>query len=164
MKRIVFFVLCLSFLFMGCSAKNNQITQNELLENIQKTMPKEVYNELKDNGNFKLVDDTYLFANKEQDPTLRLDFTYKDNTLIQYVSKEYGFVESMEDTVISKDEAIDLAKTFAKTFLNKEVTLSETESLSGYEDENYITLKDNENHTYLIQLNKNMVIKFLSDE
>lgn len=167
MKKIIFLLVCLSFLFIGCSAKNDQELQsmkNELLENIQKAMPEKVYNELKENGHLSSDEDNgeyiYLFGNKEQDPTLRLDFVYKDKTLIQYRSKEYGFVDEMEDTVISKNDAIKLTQTFAKVFLDKDVSLSETSPYSGYEDENYVTFKDTENNTYLVQLNRNMVIKF----
>ncbi|MCD7949447.1 MAG: hypothetical protein LUG12_04180 [Erysipelotrichaceae bacterium] len=71
------------------------------------------------------VDQTYRFKNDEENPILCLDFTYDENDqLIQYVSKEYGFVdEELVETSISEKEAKLLAQAFARVFLDKEVVL-----------------------------------------
>lgn len=94
-------------------------------------MPTDVYEQL---DVLVCVDHTYRFKNDEENPTLCLDFTYDDNDqLIQYVSKEYGFVdEELVGTPISEEEGKLLVQNFAKVFLDKEVELYKGIDLSGY--------------------------------
>ena len=131
----------------------------KLMEQIKTTMPIAVYDELKNKGVYTQVDNTHIIGNDAQNPTLRLDFTYKDNQLIQYVSKEYGFVDDMNEKRINEDEAKSLTKLFAKTFLERDVVLKKTTDMSGYDTGDYITFEDQNHNLYLVQLNKNMVIK-----
>ncbi len=56
----------------------------------------------------------FNFSNDKDEPTLRLDVSYdKNNKIIQYVSKEYGFTDSITST-LEKDpiEIINMHKIF----------------------------------------------------
>lgn len=57
------------------------------MNNIKITMPSDVYNALKNKEIYIKVNNTFLIANDKENPTLRLDFTYQDGKLVQYVSK-----------------------------------------------------------------------------
>ncbi|MCD7809686.1 MAG: hypothetical protein LUH02_10100 [Erysipelotrichaceae bacterium] len=129
------------------------------MDDILQVMPMEVYAHL---DVLVCVDHTYRFENDEENPTLCLDFTYDDNDqLIQYISKEYGFVdEELIGTTISEEEAKLLAQDFAKVFLDKEVELHKCNDYSGYDTGDYITFKDKNGGIYLVQLTTNMVIKY----
>lgn len=160
---LVLVALCL----WGCSqnkelikGKTDTEVYQELMDGIKTAMPESVYNELTENSEYSVVDDTMLIGNKKENPTLRLDFTYKDNQLAQYVSKEYGFMDSLKDKNITDDKAKNVAMSFAKTFLNKGSQLKETTALSGYETDNYITLEDQDHNVYLIQKDIGMIIKY----
>lgn len=145
-----------------------------LYQGVADTMPQLVVDELKKSDSSEninqLVDKdtgtvTYSLSNKtdQQDETLRLDFSYQSDHLIQYRSKEYGFVDSLPKDKITIEEAKKLAIEFAKTFLDKKLTtenLKKTADYSGYETQEYVTLQDSFGNTYLVQLSHNMVIKY----
>ena len=67
----------------------------ELMSGIKKTMPEGIYQELKNKSGVKKATDTITIGNDQKKPTLRLDFTYQDDQLIQFVNKEYGFLETL---------------------------------------------------------------------
>lgn len=164
MKKIIFILMMICL--WGCTQQKNinqientQILPAKLIQKIKMTMPYSIYEELEDKGVCTQIDDTLLLGNDAQNPTLRLDFTYKGDQLIQYVSKEYGFVESMNEKHINEDEAKSLVKLFAKTFLEQDVILKTTTDMSGYDTGDYITFEDQNRNLYLVQFNKNMVIK-----
>ena len=162
-------IILLSLLLVGlcgchqADKKQNAIPEKMMADN-ETTMPSADFDELKDNGIYTKVDDTILLANSEDDPSLRLDFTYQNDQLIQYVSKEYGFVDQMTDHQIDEDDAKLLAERFAKTFLKENMTFQKATPLSGYDNDDYITLVDQFENVYLIQLNKNMVIKYIDHD
>lgn len=161
MKRfsMLLFVLCL----LGCSPqeKTNSKDEQQLMNHIQTVMPSDIYNELEQKGIFLKNYNIISLANAKENPTLKLDFTYINDKLVQYVSKEYGFTDNMKDQLINEDQAKSLAQLFAKTFLNEDVTLQKVNHLSDYETENYITLEDTNKNIYLVRLDKNMVIKYM---
>ena len=163
MKKFILLFIFGSCLF-GCTLNSNEsINHKQLLLDIQSTMPLEIYNELQKNGYFSQIDNTLSIANDEHNPTLRLDFTYKNNILVNYVAKEYGFIDNMKNQTINEEEAMTLAKQFAKIFLQKNILLEKTDNLNDYIGKKYITFKDNENNIYLVQLNKNMIIKYINN-
>lgn len=161
MKRfsILLFILCI----LGCSPQENTKSKEhqQLMTNIQTVMPSDIYNELEQKNIFLKNHNTISLANAKENPTLRLDFTYINDKLVQYVSKEYGFTDNMKDHLINEDQAKSLAQLFAKTFLKEDVTLQKVNHLSGYDTGNYITLEDINKNIYLVQLDKNMVIKYI---
>lgn len=165
---VLFMIVCL----LGCTLqeknKQNEEIYQQLMENIRITMPSNVYQELKETKDcHKIVDPNdlkkaiYSIGNDRDDPTLRLDFTYEDNKLIQYTSKEYGFVDdSMPDNWIDEKQATALVKQFAKVFLKEDVKPTKRNPMSGYETPYHITFEDEQHRKYLVQTNRNMVIKY----
>ena len=76
-----------------------------LRQGIQKTMPMQVAEQLEPvkcrtaEGDGSEI--TYLFGNGGEggEDTLRLDFTYKDGALVHYVSKEYGYLDALSESI-----------------------------------------------------------------
>ncbi len=132
----------------------------ELMSGIKKTMPEGIYQELKNKGVVKKATDTILIGNDEEEPTLRLDFTYLDDQLIQFVNKEYGFLETLPENKVNEEQAKETAQTFAKVFLNQDVELTKTTDLSGYDTGDYVTFEDQNQNTYLVDLNRNVFLKY----
>lgn len=132
----------------------------ELMAGIQKTMPESIYQELKDKGFAKEVTDVIWIGNDEKEPTLRLDFTYQDNQLIQFDNKEYGFLDTLPEKRVDETQAKETAQTFAKTFLNQDVSLTKTKDLSGYDTGDYVTFEDQNQDLYLVDLNKDILLKY----
>ena len=168
MKKIIYgLVLLISLCGCGSSPISDDDQQTkDLLNKIEEVFPNDIIDEFDknlDSTKVELGDDEYCISlgNKETDPTLRFDFTYKDNEFIQFVSKEYGFVDNeVNDVIIDEAKGKALAENFSKVFLDKDVELTVSNDLSGYEDEKYITYQDQDNCSYLVQLNKNMVISY----
>lgn len=131
-----------------------------LRNGINNSMPDPILKELDKNGNYKIIDQTVCIGNNEEDPTLRLDFTFQNGILVQYVSKEYGFADDLEEDRISEEKAEKLVEAFAKYFLNKNVVLKKEEVYAGYDTKDYIAYKDEDGDTYLVQINHNMIIKY----
>lgn len=158
MKKIIMALLVIGL--CGCTNQANN-TEQTLMNDIKETMPIRVYEELSEANINTNNDNTISVKNNNDNPTLRLDFTYEDDKLVQYVSKEYGFVDDeLMDIPISEGEAKLLATNFAKVFLDKDVTLEMTNDLSGYDTGDYITFQDEDGGIYLVQLTTNMVIKY----
>ena len=86
----------------------------ELMAGIQKTMPQEIYQELEKNKVVSETDGTILIGNDKDEPSLRLDFTYENGKLVQFVNKEYGFFHSLPEIVVNEEQAKQNAQTFAK--------------------------------------------------
>ena len=166
MKKIL--ILMLLLCLFGCSSTKHDIEKTDfdsfskqLVEKLKNVVPLELYNELNEKGTVSQVNNTISISNAKEDPTLRVDFTYKDDKLVQFVIKEYGFTEDMKDNSINENEAKLLTQIFAKVFLNEEVNLTKIDDLSVYETGYHITLKDQYNNIYLVQLNKNLVMKYI---
>lgn len=127
-------------------------------------MPSDVYNELKQKGSYTLSDNTILIGNSKDNPTLRLDFTYTDNKPVQYVNKEYEFVDNMNEQPIDEDRVISLIQLFVKTVLKEDVTLQKVDNPSHYSGNNYLTFEDQNKNIYVVQLDKNMVVNYTSSQ
>lgn len=132
----------------------------ELMAGIQKTMPQEIYQELEKNKVVSETDGTILIGNDKDEPSLRLDFTYENGKLVQFVNKEYGFFHSLPEIVVNEEQAKQTAQTFAKVFLNQDVHLKKITDLSGYDTGDYITFEDDNHNTYLVQLSLNLFLKY----
>lgn len=136
---------------------------------ITKVMPEKVVNELKNKPWKKTGTDTYSVGNTEDwDATLRLDFTFKQNALTDYTSKEYGFVDEMPEEKITKNQALALIQKFAKHFLDRNLEKSELHVAQSipprYDSKDYLVVRDTRGGAYVVQLNRNMVVMFTQDE
>ncbi|OUQ29125.1 hypothetical protein [Massilimicrobiota sp. An134] len=134
--------------------------KKQLMDGIKQTMPEEIYQELTNKKVVYEIDDIITIGNDQNNPTLRLDFAYQDGQLVQFVNKEYGFLDTLPTRMTSEQQAKETAKTFAKVFLNQDVKLQKTTALSGYDTDQYITFKDENHHTYLVALNINVLLKY----
>lgn len=136
-----------------------------LMEAMEDTMPDYVVNELHKKGFWRLMDNTYLLGNGESynDITLRFDFYFSGDKLIQYVSKDYGFTYDIPDERINKNQAKELVAEFEQAFLGREVNKSNIKIYNGYakyEGTDYVTFIDEYDNTFLVHLSKNMVIQY----
>lgn len=141
----------------------------DLLASIESTMPEPVVNELDKKGFWRLSYGNYLLGNAENndDITLRLDFSFSGNKLVQYVSKGYGFVDGMPDNWIDKKQAKKLVAEFEKAFLGREADINNIkvyDGPAGYRDKEYAAFMDEYENTFLVYLSKNMVIKYDASE
>lgn len=129
-------------------------------------MPEKVVNEIKNKQWEKTWTDTYSVANTEDfdTTTLRLDFTFKQNTLTDYVSNEYGFVDDMPEERITKREGIALVQKFAENFLDRNLEKSELHVAEfippRYDNKDYLVVRDTQDGLYVVQLSRNMVVMF----
>lgn len=141
---------------------------------IQTVMPEKVAKETT-KGKWKKGDrqsgiDDYSIANTEDfdSTTLRLDFSFKENVLIDYVSKEYGFVDEMKADRITKEQAPALVKKFAKAFMNRKLGKDDIWVVTGlpkrYDDKKHLMLADTQGGCYIVQLNRNMVVSYTQEE
>lgn len=128
----------------GGKGQIKKISREEFLRQaIRDTMPQPVVNEL-DAAECRTVkggkkEITYLFGNGREGEadTLRLDFTYNGRTLVQYESKEYGYLEllseNLSETYHNSDRTkkelekrgIEIVQQFDKTFLDRTETGSD---------------------------------------
>lgn len=139
-----------------------------LMEAVEDTMPDYVVSELHKKGFWRLVYNNYLLGNGESynDVTLRLDFNFSGDKLAGYLSKEYGFVASMPDDRINKNQAKELVAEFEQAFLGREVDKSniKTYKYNKYEGKDYAAFIDEYDNTFLVHLSKNMIIKYAAGE
>lgn len=144
--------------------KDGNIAHQTLQRKIEKVVPEAVKNEL-EKGTYTVLgdsgDETFLLKNDETEPTLRLDFVFENGELNQYRSKEYGFVDSLPEEWITKEEAKELVRKFARGFLGISEEPVSIAAPSGYEDEKmYAAFRDSSGGRYLVQLNHNMLIQY----
>lgn len=140
-----------------------------LMKAVENTMPDYVVNELHKKGFWRLVYGNYLLGNGESynDITLRLDFSFSGDKLAGYLSKEYGFVDSMPDDRINKNQAKELVAEFEQAFLGREVNKNNIKIYNGYDKYNgkdYVAFIDEYDNTFLVHLSKNMVIKYAAGQ
>ena len=104
-------------------AKEQELSpEYSLYTSVCNVMPSDVLNELEKKGVWTVIYDdsddsvTYSLGNDAENPTLRLDFSFDSNgNLVQYVSKDYGFVSELKqeegdfDSIFS---VIDFGKEF----------------------------------------------------
>ncbi|MCI8747987.1 MAG: hypothetical protein HFH67_08995 [Lachnospiraceae bacterium] len=141
----------------------------DLMAAVETTMPQPVIDELHVNGVWSLSCDSYLLGNSVSydNITLRLDFSFEGDKLVQYVSKRYGFVSDMPDNRIGKDQAKELVAEFEQEFLGRKVSknnIKEYAGPAGYRDKDYAAFMDEYENTFLVHLSKNMVINYDASE
>lgn len=141
----------------------------DLMAAVENTMPQPVIDELHVNGVWRLSHNNYLIGNSENtgNTTLRLDFYFEENKLVQYVSKEYGFVGEMPDNWINKSQAKELVAEFEQLFLGRKASknnIKEYAGPAGYRDKEYAAFIDEYENTFLVYLSKNMVINYEASE
>ncbi len=140
--------------------------KNELLNDLKAVMPDVIVDEINSNGYFYTYDDQNVIsiANAKEDPTLRLDFVFdEEDKLIQYVSKEYGFVENLgyHDILYSDSYYEAIVKKFSQVFLDREVTLTQISLPSHYDGyDNYRAYKDQYGGEYVINMGIEMVVNY----
>lgn len=141
---------------------------NNLQYAIEGVMPEPVVKETRKKGVWKILksgkkaESVYLLANSENfdDITLRLDFIYSGNQLIEYTNKSYGFTDNMPDNRINLKQAKKLVAKFEKLFLGREVNIKnikEIEKNSKYEGTDYTAFTDEYGNSFMVLLSKNMV-------
>lgn len=136
---------------------------------IATVMPEKVAAEIADKQWKKIGTDTYSVANTADfDSTLRLDFTFEQNALTDYVSKEYGFVDELPKERITKREGIALVQKFAENFLDRKMEKSELHVAETtpprYDNKDYLVVNDTQGGLYAVQLSHNMVVMFTQSE
>lgn len=140
-----------------------------LLEAVENTMPVYVVDELHEKGFWRLLNGSYLLGNGESynDITLRLDFYFSGNQLVQYVSKGYGFVDGLPDDRINKNQAKELVAEFRQAFLGMETdknNIKKYNACAAYKETNYAAFTDEYENIFLVDLSKNMVIQYDAGE
>lgn len=136
---------------------------------ITTTMPDKVVSEIKHKPWKSTGTDTYSIGNTEDfDATLRLDFTFQQNALTYYTSKEYGFVDEMPKERITKNQALALVQKFARHFLERTLEKSELHVAQmtppRYDNKDYLVVNDGQGGLYAVQLSHNMVVMFTQGE
>ena len=99
----------------------------------------------------------FNFSNDKDEPTLRLDVSYdKNNKIIQYVSKEYGFTDSITSTL--EKDPIEIIKHAQDILMNQQLPLTEVILPSHYSGGNYKAYID-DSYQYVIQTDINMLVR-----
>ncbi|MBQ9156049.1 MAG: hypothetical protein IJ137_04655 [Eubacterium sp.] len=143
-----------------------------LWDAVTETMPAEVVKEVEDHGVWRTVEGSgegsvsYLLANSDDydQVTLRLDFSYENGQLVQYVSKDYGFVQTdVPEQSTDEKEALELVKTFADRFCGKQLKdedIKADQLPPKWEGGDYACYKDPDGASYLVWLGRGMVINY----
>lgn len=145
--------------------------KEEFLYKCQETMPQAIMDEINKNGYiYYTFADTYTvsIANAKEEPTLRLDFSYDgDNHLCQYVSKEYGFVDTViYDDILYQDAYYEnIVKKFGKVFLNQQIEIEQTDLPSHYSGSNNMrAYKDKDGGIYVLNLGVQLIVFYESGQ
>lgn len=168
--------------------KTKQEPMNSIMKSIEKNMPSGVVKELQDKGVWHVSwgegnEIQYNLANGENwdDITLRLDFIYKGDQLVNYVSKEYGFTDGMKKSdggdwfakltdfardfagVESKyvDDSIEDFRMMKKKYANKYNIIGNAEIPEKWDDGNHAFYEDENGATYLMDTRINMVVGYV---
>ena len=139
--------------------KFSTLNETETIKELKEILPQEVIDELMKNGYvYEDKKDNYIcFENDKDNPTLRLDVTYdKDNKIIQYVSKEYGFTDSITSTI--EKDPIEIIKHAQDILMNQQLPLTEVILPSHYSGGDYKAYVD-EDYQYVIQTDINMLVR-----
>ncbi|MCI9077712.1 MAG: M56 family metallopeptidase [Lachnospiraceae bacterium] len=140
-----------------------------LITAIEKIMPQPVIDELHMNGLWRLSYGNYSLGNSENhdDITLRLDFAFSGNKLVQYVSKRYGFVSGMPDNRINRRQAKELVAEFEQLLIGRDIdknNIRPYDGYAGYKGKDYAAFIDEYGNTFLVYLAKNMIINYDASE
>lgn len=151
-------------------AKAETPTERALREAVHATMPKKVVEAL-DHGAWHAddrqgeKDGDFLLADSADfdNVTLRLDFALQNGKLVDYISKEYGFVDDMPEEKIDKAQARLLVQKFAEAFLKETIETKDLKKIklpSHYDGGPYVCFRSKSGDTYVVQLNHNMVVNY----
>ena len=135
------------------------LSEAETIKELKELLPQEVLDELMKNGYvYEDKKENYFnFNNDKDNPTLRLDVTYdKNHKIIQYVSKEYGFTDSITSTI--EKDPIEIIKHSQDILMNQQLPLTEVILPSHYSGGDYKAYVD-DNYEYVIQTNINMLVR-----
>ena len=135
------------------------LSESETIKELKELLPQEVLDELMKNGYvYEDKKENYFnFNNDKDNPTLRLDVTYdKDHKIIQYVSKEYGFTDSITST--NEKDSIEIIKHAQDILMNQQLPLTEVILPSHYSGGDYKAYVDDD-YEYVIQTNINMLVR-----
>lgn len=153
-------------------AKEQELSpEYSLYTSVCNVMPTDVLDELEEKGVWTVIYDdsddsvTYSLGNDAENPTLRLDFTFdSDGKLLQYVSKDYGFVSGLKQ----KEGAIDPVSrviNFGKEFLNDDgkdkeghVDVRREKASGRWDDTRYTCYRDSSDNFYVCEMNQGMVV------
>ena len=114
------------------------LSESETIKELEELLPQEVIDELMKNGYvYEDKKENYFnFSNDKDEPTLRLDVSYdKNNKIIQYVSKEYGFTDSITSTL--EKDPIEIIKHAQDILMNQQLPLTKVILPSHYSGGNY---------------------------
>ena len=135
------------------------LSESETIKELKELLPQEVIDELMKNGYvYEDKKENYFnFSNDKDEPTLRLDVSYdKNNKIIQYVSKEYGFTDSITSTL--EKDPIEIIKHAQDILMNQQLPLTEVILPSHYSGGNYKAYID-DFYQYVIQTDINMLVR-----
>ena len=139
--------------------KFSTLSESETIKELKELLPQEVIDELMKNGYvYEDKKENYFnFSNDKDEPTLRLDVSYdKNNKIIQYVSKEYGFTDSITSTL--EKDPIEIIKHAQDILMNQQLPLTEVILPSHYSGGNYKAYID-DSYQYVIQTDINMLVR-----
>lgn len=177
--------------------ETKQEPEYSLMNAIESTMPDDVVTELQKNGVWHVsigADEEgeqqkyYNLANSTENDKviLRLDFTFdKTGNMIQYVSKDYGFVENLTEEE-GDTEPFSSVISFAEKFLGMKLVQIMIETKEGsiynglslpadivpvwkeetperWKDGNHACFRDSFNNYYVVELRQGMVVYFQTD-
>lgn len=148
------------------SADTKREPEHTYRKGIETNMPAAVVEELKSSGTWHVSRDeedgtiTYSLGNEAE--TLRLDFTCRDGKLLQYVSKEYGFVDSLPEVEKTDEKrAKERIRQFAEAFTDaavKRTVLDDSGEQKEGSDVSFLFRKktpkryDDGNHAYYLDM------------
>lgn len=135
------------------------LSESETIKELKELLPQEVIDELMKNGYvYEDKKENYFnFSNDKDEPTLRLDVSYdKNNKIIQYVSKEYGFTDSITSTL--EKDPIEIIKHAQDILMNQQLPLTEVILPSHYSGGDYKAYVDKD-YQYVIQTDINMLVR-----
>lgn len=160
--------------------------EQKIWDGVQNTMPQDVVEEIAQRGSFHISggeNKTYSLTNEtaSRESTLRLDFSYSADTLMQYVSKEYGFVDALPEKE-EKTDAVRMVIQFASEFCNVKLQEAKTHRDGDYlviekdgdegtgvwqtdtpekwNDSYHAYFKDDFGGEYLVDLRVGMVVRY----
>ncbi len=141
-------------LMTGCQSHPSR---DIVLDKLKNLYPENLLTSVKEGEFTEKENSLSLFCS---DLSLRLDLVYKKGKLIQFVCKDYGFVEGLDDVNFDIDKAKNQITEFQNLFLNHSVTIALTDPVSGYESNEYQTFIDDNNAIYLFSLKKGILLKY----
>lgn len=139
------------------------------MDQIRTNMPAEVVRELEQHGVWRISygetpeqrDCNLGNAERADEITLRLDFHYEGDRLTKYVSKDYGFTDTVEAAEgDGKQTAFQFSWDFTQFVGKEDDMMTEAELPKKWEGEAYTYYEDMRGATYRIDSRINMVVEY----